>query len=365
MKSCVSAVSTLLAAICAILFVFLASLSVFVFTADRMLFSAGTYKQALSNQHIYDRLPALIAEQIAYQVQHDPSTTGLAPELKRLTEPDWQILIADLTTPNELKTQVESILDQLITYLNTPSSSLSLKVSVVDFKRNLQGDAGYRALTQIINAQPACTAQEWEQIVSNVQSAQFENIPFCRPPAEVMAAAEPFIRAALLDLTPAIPDVIYLDNQTGASGTELLTRSDRLTLQRAHTWILVSLFFAAGLLVLTLVFGVRSLTGCGLWLGIPLLLTGISVFCAALITWRIPNFNWNTPGYSVSFSAQGGHVTIPGAAPGVTQAIVDVSASIAHSAATTLGIVGVVLALLGGGILAAGLLLGMARRADF
>jgi hypothetical protein len=53
-----------------------------------------------------------------------------------------------------------------------------------------------------------------------------------------------------------------------------------------------------------------------------------------------------------------------GVAPGVSEALVDVGLSIAHAAARTIGIVSFLLILLGVGLLAAGILFGMARRAS-
>jgi len=354
MKSCLNAVSTLLAVLCAFLFVFVAALTLFLFIADRTLLSAGAYKQALRGQNVYERMPELIAEQLIYQETHASGGEGLAPELKRLTQSDWEIMISEILTADALQTQAESVIDQLFVYVNTPGKPLKLKVSLVDFKQKLDGEEGFRATMHIIDAQPDCNSEEWAVFIAS-GSYQFEDVPFCRPPNEVVAASEPYIRDALHDLTTAIPNETYLENNATASNRTTRTDDGRDELQRVRRWIWLSLCLPVGLILLTAVFGVRSFTGCGLWLGLPMMFTGLFTFTAALITWMLP-------GWLIARNAPGGQVTIEGLAPGLTQALVDVGISIAHSAARTLGLIGILLILLGLGVLIAGFLFGMARR---
>jgi hypothetical protein len=353
MKNCLNVISALLAAICAFLFVCVAALTLFLFIADRILLSPGAYKQALRSQNVYERMPAWIAEQIIYQETRPGATTSLPPELERLSQSDWEILISEILSADALQTQAESVIDQFFVYLNTPSKPLKLKVSLVDFKQKLDGEAGYRAVIHIIDAQPGCNTDEWMAFITT-GSYQFEDIPLCRPPDEIMASTEPYLREALHDLTDAIPNETYLDDSATATTRATRTEDGRDELQRVRRWIWLSLCLPVGLLLLTAVFGVRSFTGCGLWLGIPLALTGAGTFLAALITWRLP-------GWLIA-RAPGGKVTIEGMAPDVTQALVDVGTAIAHSAARMAGILGFVLILLGLGLLAAGLLFGLARR---
>ena len=365
MKSCFAAVSNLLAAAFAILFILAASLIIVVFIADLQLFNAASYRRAMLDQHVYERMPALAAEQIIYQADHPTSSASLAPELKRLSQPDWEYLISQVLTTEAMRVQTENVIDQFFTYLappytliyasvDTSPKPLDLKISLVDFKQNLDSQTGYNAILHIINQQPACTAQEWEQLVNSVQTAQFENIPFCHPPADVLTIAEPYLRTALHDLTATIPNEVHLEGRNiSASGSARLDEF-RLTYRRVRRWIGLSLCLPLILLALTAVFGVRSLTGCGLWLGLPLAVTGLFTFVAALVTWRLPGW--------ASSTASGGHLTAEGVAPGLTQALVDVATYIVHAAARTMGVVGILMVLLGGGLLVAGLLFGTARR---
>jgi hypothetical protein len=355
MKSCLNTLSSILAALCAFLFVLVASLTLLVFIADRLLFSAGTYKQALRSQRAYERMPAWIAEQIIYQEQHTTTSTGLASELKRLTQADWEILIQEILTPAALQAQAESVIDQFFAYVNTPDKPLELKISLVDFKQKLDGEEGLRATMHIINAQPACTSDEWARIVNGVASAQFEFIPFCKPPEEILAASEPYIRDALHEVVAAIPNETFIDNHSASTTSPAPVDDGRVTLQRVRRYIWLSLCIPVGLFLLTAVFGVRSFTGCGLWLGIPLLFTGLFTFVGALVTWVLPS-------WLIARNAPGGKATLEGVAPGVTQALVDVGTTIAHSVARTTGIIAILLILLGVGLLAAGFLFGLARR---
>ena len=354
MKNLLNAVSTFLAVICAFLFVLVAATTLFFFIADRMLLSAGVYKQAMRNQNIYRRMPAWIAEQIIYQETRPGVTTNLAPELKRLSQSDWETLISEILTADMLQAQAESVIDQFFAYLNTPTKPLELKVSLIDFKQKLDGEAGYRAAVHIIDAQPDCTTDEWTAFITT-GIYRFEDVPFCRPPDEVLAVAEPYIREALHYLTAAIPNETYLDNS--ATGANQTTRAEdgRDELQRVRRWMWLSLCLPVGLFLLIAVFGVRSFSGAGLWLGLPLMFTGMVTFTAALVTWRLP-------GWLIARNAPGGQVTLEGVAPGLTQALVDVGVSVVHSAARTAGILAILLIIMGLGVLAAGLLFGAARR---
>jgi hypothetical protein len=355
MKSCLNTCSTLLAAICAFLFVIISALIVVIFIADRLLFNAGAYKLALRNQHIYDRMPGLAAEQLIYDETHPTGNKPMSPELQRLTQSDWEIMLSEILTSESLQTQAESVIDQFFSYLNTPSKPLELKVSLVDFKEKLDSEEGFRATMRIVNAQPACDSDEWAQLVSESQSAQFEDLPFCRPSEEVLASAESYIRASLHDLVLTIPDETYLDNNRPLSSSTTTKDDPRADLQRAHRWIWLSLCLPAFLFLLVAVFGVRSFTGCGLWLGLPLVFTGLFTFVAAGVTWVLP-------GWLITRNAPGGKVTLEGVAPGVVQALVDVGNSLAHITASTVGIVSIVLIIIGMGVLAAGFLFGLATR---
>jgi hypothetical protein len=354
MKNCFDAISTLLAAACAILFVILATLTLVAFIVERTLLSAGVYKQALRDQDVYARMPALVAEQIIYQADRAGEGDSLSPELKRLSQSDWEMLISDIVTPEALQIQAESIVDQFFVYLDTPSMPLRLKVSLADFKASLAGEAGYRAALRIIDAQPDCNTDEWTAFLA-AGSYQFEDVPFCRPPDQVMASAEPYIRIALGSLALAIPSEAYLNNPRAAAGASAPADDRRDDLQRARRWINLSLCLPLILIGLVAVFGVRSLAGAGLWLGLPLFFSGVFTFTGALIIWRLPS--WLT-----ERGAPYGQLAIDGLAPEFTQTLVDVVTSIAHAAARTVGVVGIVLIVMGLGLLAAGLLFGSARR---
>jgi hypothetical protein len=357
MKSCLHACSTLLAGVFAFLFVIVAVFVLVIFIADRLLFNAEAYKLALRNQHIYDRMPGLAAEQLIYEDTHPNGSQPVAPELKRLTQSDWEIMLSEILTSESLKTQAESVIDQFFSYVNTPAKPLKLKVSLVDFKGKLDGEEGFRAIMRIVNAQPTCDSEEWAQIASGAQSAQFEDLPFCRPSEEVLAASETYIRDSLHDLVANIPDETYLDNNRASSSSTTTKDDPRADLQRAHRWIWLSLCLPALLILLVAVFGIRSFPGCGFWLGIPLLFTGLITFVAAVITWVLP-------GWLITRNAPGGEVTLDGVAPGVTQALVDVGNSLAHIAASTVGIVAILLILLGAGLLVVGFLFGAARHSN-
>jgi hypothetical protein len=362
MNSRLNTISILLAAICAFLFVLVASIILIIFIGDRLVFDPGIYKQALRSENVYKRMPALIGEQITYQIKNPAAGENYPPELQRLTQDDWDVLLTDLISPASLQTQTESVIDQFFVYINTPGTPLALQISLVDFKQKLDSDDGYRAVMQIINLQPACSSDEWAQIANTNGAAQadtvhpFEDIPYCRPSDEILTASEPYIRKAIHQVVASIPDETSL-NPNGTSAKRTPQDDGRDALKRARGYVLVSLCLPIGLLMLIAVFGVRSFNSGGLWLGIPLGVTGLFGLVAAAVTWALPT--WLIIRYAPS-----GKVTMQGVAPGVVQLLVDIGTSLAHSAARTLGIVSLVLLVAGLGLISAGVLFGWATRSS-
>jgi len=101
---------------------------------------------------------------------------------------------------------------------------LKLKVSLVEFKQKMGGEEGLLAVLHMIRAQPVCTSEEWSRIVSWIQTAQFQDVPFCCPTEDILVAAEPYLRQALQDAVTAIPNEIYLDNRSATASNLPLGR---------------------------------------------------------------------------------------------------------------------------------------------
>jgi hypothetical protein len=269
---------------------------------------------------------------------NDPQS-DLPKEFERLTQADWEILLTDLLSSSWMQTQIEGVIDQFFAYVNHPGSELSIKVSMVEFKQRLQGQAGVNAILRIIRAQPSCDSAEWAAILSSQSGANFDEIPLCCPPDEILKESEPYIQEALDKVALDIPDETSLaGNETPQSSSG--TSDGRKELQQARTIILLSPCLPMLFLVLIALFGVRSLKGWLLWWGVPFLLTGMGGFIMAALIWF-------GPGWIISASAPGGKVVIEGVATGLTQVIVDIGISIAHSTATTMGLLSIALGMAG------------------
>src|SRR5512139_1005676 len=110
-----------LAALCAVLFIFLGVPVLILFNIDRKAFNAGTYKQAFETQQLYQRMPALMAAALSSTI----SQNGTMPAFVReLTVEEWQTTITNLLPPEDLRAMTDQTLDSTFDYLNFRSNSV-------------------------------------------------------------------------------------------------------------------------------------------------------------------------------------------------------------------------------------------------
>ena len=253
----------ILAVSCAVLFVISGVLALTLFNVEQKAFTAKTYKQAFSEQGLYEKMPAVLAGAMTTSIAENPNAD---PYLKALTQPDWERTIAALLPPDELKTLTDDALDSVFDYVNGKTDSAS--VSLLPFKRRMAGESGVEAVKQVLAAQPACTAAQLTQMGLNLISGG--EMILCNPPAEMVDLFSPMIETQLQVMTIAIPDEVTL-----IKGNQAGTPNDprrRLGQLRAGIKLtpILPLLFLFGLTM----FAVRSLSDWLKWWGVPFLITG-------------------------------------------------------------------------------------------
>lgn len=253
------------------------------------------YEKALSESKLYERLPQLIGEQIVFSVNRnpclsDPSTCtdaqlGSTPAyLSSIDATEWAAVISRLVNPLWLKTQVDSVIDQVFNTLNTPGQSLSLDISLIELKARLGGEDGYQAALTLFNSLEPCTAKDALNLPSILMNAENPvGMPLCRPSEEVLKLGEDTLRATLKKLADSIPDDTsgFSSAQLGNLGTGLPTI--QRTLQLARTIALLSPVIPLFLLLIITLLVVRSFKSFLKWWGIPLAVTGILTFISGLL----------------------------------------------------------------------------------
>lgn len=309
----------LIAALFALLFIIMALTSIFLMTVERQLLSSDFYLDALEEQNIYDRLPAIAAEQIRYAMGYnpclenpdlcegdEPTTTptegGPPGYFQALSQNDWELLITNLLPSGWLEEQVQNVTTELFDYVDTGEGDLAIYISMVELKEHLSGEEGVRALVGILDAQPECSNDDILAMASVLEGAQDPGDDFltCQPPDDFIEKYTPHIEVIFRRSLEDVPDKINVTEDMfadvgGAGEPSTLSifgaQVTPFTLIRWIRWaIRMSPLFAWGTLLVIAIFGVHSFKGLGGWWGVPLIISGLIAFGIAFLA--TPVANW-------------------------------------------------------------------------
>jgi hypothetical protein len=260
-----------LAAICALIFIFTGVLSLILFNIESRAFSSTTYKQAFTDQRLYERMPGILAATLSTSISQNQN---MVPFLRELTVEEWQAMISTFLPPEELRAMTDQTLDATFDYLNFHSNSVI--ISILPVKARLAGEAGVNVVRQFLQTQPACTVEQLTQMALGLLGGE---IALCNPPEEAMSLLAPFIQSQLQTINATFPNEIAL-----VPGTESGTPLDpRLQLQAIRSAVRFSPFFVLLLLLTVAVLAVHSLRDLLIWWGWPLLITGMASAVIAII----------------------------------------------------------------------------------
>ncbi len=325
-----------LAGLCAIAFVLTTVAALLFVSLDRQLLVASTYKNALTSQQVYNRLPAMVAEQLVESLNASPCVdnplkcgnaspelvdcfkaelgqarynalasgtegpTGgerariqgcvnqLQPDLqssdsapagipnifKLIKAADLEKVIAPLLPPDQIKALTDDFLDQFFAYLNGERASITLDLTGI--KQDLAGPGGLDTLILIIQAQPACTFEQLGQIVVITLTGQGELI-LCNPSPELLKLLNPFIKAQLKAAVDLIPDarvIRPLAAQTSPSFGPFGI-GPMGAIRPTLLLLRLSPLLALFCLILVTLLAVRSVRDLLRWWGIPLFAAGL------------------------------------------------------------------------------------------
>ena len=261
--------------------------------ARGLLFNPAFFKRALAQADVYRELPHAVASQLAASVVADPPEVptdspeegelGLGAVFAALPPQLVETLIVRLVPPEWMQAQVESVIDQVVAYLDHGRGAPALTISLAEIKANLQQGALESAMREVIAGLPPCTAEQLLTFSGEMLSGQSAMLPVCQPP-ELMAEA--FIATAKVTaegmLTRMLPDELNLMQPFAAAGgaatplpfmqglDQLLVRV-RLAKRIAELSALVPLALLAVIALLT----ARTARLALRWQGAPLLLAGV------------------------------------------------------------------------------------------
>ncbi|MBI3243225.1 MAG: hypothetical protein HYZ49_13125 [Chloroflexi bacterium] len=296
-RKVLAAIAKFIAFVLAVLAVIVAVAALPLFNVGLHLFSPDVYKRALAAQNIYDRLPALAAEQLDLQLHYtgpgleeggegQASTpepgSGPPPMFQNISRAGWEQLLSTLLPADWLKTQTESALDQTFAMLDSTDPDSKVTISLVELKAHVGGEAGVAAFLQLVRAQPPCSQEELLGWGGAAEAA----LPICRPPEEILTAATPQIQAMLAAVVVGLPDEADLAQTFAGGGESEQGESSvpnsgepqpdpRTTLRLIRLGLRLSPSLPLVLLLLVALFGARSRKALLRWWGIPLLVAGL------------------------------------------------------------------------------------------
>ena len=247
-----------LAAVLAVALVFFLVVVVFVRPAGTALLAPQTYKDVLRNRQVAERLPDMVAEAVAKTAAREgmnrPAGGAGSDDpgalLARLPEAELKTLATSLLPAEEVRGQLESVVDQLFVYLESDAVKPAVTVSLVELKKRLAGDALEQAYLAAQAGQPeAATSAEARSRFQEAVQRAIDEIP---DSVDLFALRDPERAAQVYAAMNAVRD-----------------RLRGLALVARWCWVVPALL-ALGVAL----FGVRSVRGLLLWWGIPCLLAG-------------------------------------------------------------------------------------------
>lgn len=283
MSKVFSRLARFLAVICAIVFGVTLLAALLLVNAEARLFKAVTYKGAMLEQNLYQRMPKLLAEQLISNLTtptcQDGSLACLPPGyLRNLTVQNWEELITALIPPEQMQTVSEQSLDSLFTFLDGKNENPVIVIKPI--KQTLAANAT-EAVTWILSAQPACSAEQITDFSLKLLLGQpiGDNI-LCNPPQQLLSLALPLVTSLFNAQISAIPDTIPMFAQNRLEEVRTGVGTLRMIMRLSP---LLPLVFLALLTMLA----VYTLTDWLKWWGFPLVISSGLALLASLVAWPI------------------------------------------------------------------------------
>lgn len=266
--------SKVLALLMALLFVGTAVLAFFVYNLARVATDREAVKEALNGQVLLGEVATAIVRQA---VQEQVSAQGLPAVVQDSAA--IQEAIGNLVPADWAASQTNGVIDAVFNYLETGNeAALTISLDMTPLFNNLRGEPGRQIVVSVLQSLPVCTT---EQVQIDPQTGQVQ-IPGCIPPGidpQVIASQVHGTVVGLLDQNPQVVgqantisfNLLDERNPGAAEARAGLERARSIFLfARRWSWLvwLLPLMFIS----LTLLFGARSFSGLGHWLGWPLLL---------------------------------------------------------------------------------------------
>ena len=260
MENTLKALAGILAGFFAILFVIATVSALALYNIEQSAFDADLYKQALTEEKVYQRLPELTAQGLAIAAQR--SDNVMLSLFRNLSEAEWRRFVLELLPPDVLRTLAEDAMTQVMAYLNGESDVVVL--SIASLKTYLQSPEGGNAVYGMLKAQPDCTMEQLTAMALNQQA-----LTLCNPPDTFLFFdLRPIIEAQIRATVSLIPEQVTLISANSAKPRDLRNLKNLRLVMRLSPLLPLLCLLAITVLV------VRSFRDWLNWWGYPLLFAG-------------------------------------------------------------------------------------------
>jgi hypothetical protein len=339
-----------LAVVCALVFVIGTIPIVFFHAAGTRLIRPQIYKDALAKERIYDRLPALATDTTAQAIKYDSRVAGNRGGAggespisfaNQLSVKDWETVFGAVLPPSYVHQQTERALDQFFGWLHSSTAVPVVNIELGEVKRRLTTPETEEAYIRLLQTKPPYTA-------SQPQSAGELPVGFCPPPEEMPRVRQEF-RTMMQEAASELPAKVDLftmlnsDDETAEAARKWAeVRARVVQLEELAWW---SPAVPAVLLLLIVVFAVRSFRGWMFWWGIPCLIVG--TVSAVLAFSVVPAGRWMLAQLVVPYLPAEVSATTLEAMAGLVTAVLQPAMTAALHTASALAIGGLVAVILG------------------
>ena len=267
------------AVVCAVAFVVCTIPIIFFQAAGTQLTGSQVYKDALTKERLYDRLPSLVADTVVHAIKTSArggaNRSGAADEslanlARQVSANDWEMMFGTILPPSYVRQQSEHALDQVFGWVHSSSAVPVVNISLGELKQRLVSPETEETYMRILQTKPLCTAAQ-------LQSAGGFPIACC-PPPEAMPRVRQAFHEMMQKAEDQLPGTVNLFDrlaQSAATGNTVRilveTRKRIPEIQWYAWWCPV---VPAALLLLIAAFAVRSFRGWMFWWGIPCLIAG-------------------------------------------------------------------------------------------
>jgi hypothetical protein len=290
MGNIINAILKFLAALCVLAFVLTAGVALLLFNAQRRLFDARLYLNALETQKVYERLPALASETIA-AFANGNGTIAPPAYWKALPASDWEQIIRTVIPAAMTRSVTEQAITSVFDTLNGKSDTAV--ISLTEIKSYLGGPAGLEAVLKLLATRPKCTLDQLAEMTG--PQGRFY---LCNPPGQYVNESGGFvfkqlIESSLQSIAQNLPSEITLLSLGNKPQATLISR-----LQILRAVMRFSPLLPLALLLFIVLFAVRSLKDWLNWWGVSFLLGGLfSLGIAGAVN---PLFNWALKTFAVT-----------------------------------------------------------------